>query len=172
MHRITASCVRAVRPRIGGVWARALVRNTSLGIPAHYRTSSTISVASGAFVAVTFGTVVAAATADSTVDEAAAPTASAGADTHGGGSRRLPPTDVDAEESCNNRRLITAIELAAHCTRESCWVAIAGEVYDVTSFLASHPGGAGAVLGAAGTDASAQFTAFHRKSVLTDVAAQ
>jgi alkylation response protein AidB-like acyl-CoA dehydrogenase len=42
-----------------------------------------------------------------------------------------------------------------------------GNVYDVTKFLATHPGGKKPVLKQAGTDASKQFDAFHNQSVLS-----
>jgi hypothetical protein len=41
-------------------------------------------------------------------------------------------------------------------TRESCWVIIKGEVYDVTNFLDHHPGGAAIILKYAGKDATYQ----------------
>lgn len=68
--------------------------------------------------------------------------------------------------------VFTPAVLAEHCTAESCWLAIEGGVYDVTGYLGSHPGGAGVILAAAGTDATAQFSAFHRRAVLSEVAAQ
>lgn len=42
--------------------------------------------------------------------------------------------------------MLTADEVAQHSTRESCWVIIEGEVYDVTGFLNDHPGGASIIL--------------------------
>ena len=66
-------------------------------------------------------------------------------------------------------RPISLEELAAHNTEESCWLAIKGNVYDITTFLPSHPGGKGAVLSAAGTDGTTQFVAFHSKHVLPNV---
>jgi hypothetical protein len=41
-------------------------------------------------------------------------------------------------------------ELAAHASSASCFLAVDGSVYDVTSFLGSHPGGSGIVLANAG----------------------
>ena len=38
-------------------------------------------------------------------------------------------------------RKISDAELRAHSTPSDAWVAIAGDVYDVTRFLALHPGG-------------------------------
>ncbi|RME57954.1 cytochrome b5 domain-containing protein, partial [Candidatus Parcubacteria bacterium] len=41
-----------------------------------------------------------------------------------------------------------------------CWIVVDGGVYEVTGYLASHPGGAGIILSYCGKDASA---AFHSK---------
>jgi hypothetical protein len=51
------------------------------------------------------------------------------------------------------------VEVAAHCTPEDCWVVVDGRVYDVTSFLRQHLGGAAALSrpGRAGTDVSEHF---------------
>ena len=38
-------------------------------------------------------------------------------------------------------KTITKEELAKHNTADSCWLAIDGNVYDVTDFAMSHPGG-------------------------------
>ena len=45
---------------------------------------------------------------------------------------------------------------ANNSSRESCWVIIKGEVYDVTNFLDDHPGGAAIILKYGGTDATYQ----------------
>lgn len=45
-------------------------------------------------------------------------------------------------------------EVQKHNTRESCWVIIDGQVYDATSVLAWHPGGAAVILKNAGKDAT------------------
>ena len=43
----------------------------------------------------------------------------------------------------------------------SCWLAIEGKVYDVTRFLASHPGGEKTVLRMGGLDATDVFLGYH-----------
>lgn len=50
----------------------------------------------------------------------------------------------------------TLDEIAEHSTKESCWIAIEGKVYDVTSFIPTHPGGE-AILQGCGKDATAMF---------------
>jgi uncharacterized protein with FMN-binding domain len=57
-------------------------------------------------------------------------------------------------------RPIGAAELATHNQRDSCWKAIDGKVYDVTPYLAEHPGDEALMLDWCGKDASA---AWHNK---------
>lgn len=37
-------------------------------------------------------------------------------------------------------------EIASHCTEESLWVTVNGQVYDITPFLQDHPGGADVIV--------------------------
>jgi cytochrome b involved in lipid metabolism len=46
-------------------------------------------------------------------------------------------------------------------TRAKCWSAIDGNVYDLTSWISSHPGGAGAITFLCGIDGSNAFKAQH-----------
>jgi L-lactate dehydrogenase (cytochrome) len=57
--------------------------------------------------------------------------------------------------------MFTFSELAQHSSRESCWVAIHGQVYDVTDFLNSHPGGVNSILRWAGKDATEEYEPLH-----------
>jgi cytochrome b involved in lipid metabolism len=54
-------------------------------------------------------------------------------------------------------RHISLHELAQHSTRNDCWVAIRGQVFDVTNFVPEHPAGAGPILQRAGKDATSDF---------------
>lgn len=56
---------------------------------------------------------------------------------------------------------IALTEVEAHHTRETCWVAISGSVYDLTSWIPKHPGGEQAILQLCGTNGTAKFTAQH-----------
>ncbi|KAG7101065.1 Cytochrome b5 like protein [Verticillium longisporum] len=51
----------------------------------------------------------------------------------------------------------TAKEVAAHNTRDDCWMIIQGQVYDVTKYIHDHPGGADVLIDAAGQDATVEF---------------
>ena len=46
----------------------------------------------------------------------------------------------------------TAEDVSKHNTEDDCWVTDNGKVYDVTSFLSKHPGGADFILSNAGRD--------------------
>lgn len=56
---------------------------------------------------------------------------------------------------------ITEAELLKHQGPHDCWVAIGGNVYDVTNFLQHHPGGPKYILDCAGIDATRAFEKHH-----------
>lgn len=60
-------------------------------------------------------------------------------------------TEVEMEET-----IITAVDVAQHAVEEDCWLIIEGKVYDVTEFIAQHPGGQVIVEGC-GQDATDLF---------------
>lgn len=49
---------------------------------------------------------------------------------------------------------LSKTELAKHNSVTSCWLLISGKIYDVTSYLNSHPGGEAEILKTCGTDAT------------------
>jgi cytochrome b involved in lipid metabolism len=51
----------------------------------------------------------------------------------------------------------TMEEIGKHCTRESAWIAIHADIYDVSKFLDEHPGGEEVLLEQAGKDGSEAF---------------
>lgn len=55
----------------------------------------------------------------------------------------------------------TMANVAHHNSGSSCWTAINGGVYDVTSWINQHPGGPGAILSLCGTDGSTAFNGQH-----------
>ncbi|KAK1985299.1 cytochrome b5-like Heme/Steroid binding domain-containing protein [Colletotrichum cereale] len=65
-----------------------------------------------------------------------------------------PPTRPESS-------VISPADLAAHNSITSCWTAIGGTVYDMTPFLATHPGGPKTIIESAGTVADARFNETH-----------
>jgi isopentenyl diphosphate isomerase/L-lactate dehydrogenase-like FMN-dependent dehydrogenase/predicted heme/steroid binding protein len=55
-----------------------------------------------------------------------------------------------------------------HRVEGDCWIAIHGNVYNVTTFLSSHPGGKAIILRHAGTDATEAFADVHPKELLQE----
>ncbi len=45
-------------------------------------------------------------------------------------------------------KLISSQEVAAHQSRDDCWIVLDGTVYDVTPYMKDHPGGEAALLAA------------------------
>lgn len=56
---------------------------------------------------------------------------------------------------------LTMKDVSENNTAKSCWSAIDGNVYDLTRWIGSHPGGAAAITFLCGTDGSKAFAAQH-----------
>ena len=56
----------------------------------------------------------------------------------------------------------TMEKVKSNSSASSCWSVIRGNVYDLTNWINSHPGGSGAIRGLCGTDGSAEFAAKHQ----------
>ena len=56
---------------------------------------------------------------------------------------------------------ITREELAKHNTKDDCWCAFKGYVYNMTPYLAIHPGGVKTIMACAGGDMTEAFNARH-----------
>ncbi|KAI6380791.1 hypothetical protein MCOR25_001464 [Pyricularia grisea] len=65
-------------------------------------------------------------------------------------------------------KVFDAEEVAKHNTPESCWVILYGEVYDVTHFVPSHPGGSRIILQLAGRDATEEYDPVHPPGTLEE----
>lgn len=77
----------------------------------------------------------------------------------------MPPKDStmavsDARSAVVNETL-TWSEIRKHNTETSCWVVLYDIVYDLTSWLETHPGGSSIILQYGGADATDCFNAFH-----------
>ncbi len=55
----------------------------------------------------------------------------------------------------------TMAEVATHNSRSSCWTAVNSGVYDLTAWIAKHPGGPAAITKICGVDGSKQFNEQH-----------
>ncbi|KAJ9409617.1 hypothetical protein DTO045G8_2543 [Paecilomyces variotii] len=65
-------------------------------------------------------------------------------------------------------KVFDAAEVAKHNTPDSCWVVLYGKVYDVTDFLAEHPGGSKIILKLAGKDATEEYDPIHPPGTLEE----
>jgi cytochrome b involved in lipid metabolism len=56
---------------------------------------------------------------------------------------------------------VSKAEVAKNNSRSSCWVIIDGSVYDLTKWIAQHPGGASNILNLCGSDGTSAFEGMH-----------
>ncbi|SJX65350.1 probable CYB2-L-lactate dehydrogenase (cytochrome b2) [Sporisorium reilianum f. sp. reilianum] len=59
-------------------------------------------------------------------------------------------------------------EVQKHNSKDSCWIIVHGNAYDVTEFLPEHPGGAGIILKYAGKDATEEYDPIHPPGTLEE----
>ena len=55
----------------------------------------------------------------------------------------------------------TMEKVKANASAASCWAVISGNVYDLTKWIGSHPGGSGSITSLCGTDGTAAFLGMH-----------
>ena len=80
--------------------------------------------------------------------------------------RQLPavsekPRSQPTRRSVKKLLEYTIEEVEAANRRQKAWVAIRGNVYDLTSFVDKHPGGADFLLASVGRDATAMYESIH-----------
>lgn len=63
-------------------------------------------------------------------------------------------------------KLFTWEQLAEHNTEKDVYIAVRGKVYDVTSYVANHPGGSSQLLLGAGRDATHVFESYHKPETI------
>jgi cytochrome b involved in lipid metabolism len=73
-------------------------------------------------------------------------------------SKTVPPAPTT---STAPKTSFTLSEVAKHSTQTDCWTTINGSIYDVTSWINQHPGGAGAIISLCGIDGSSAFNGQH-----------
>lgn len=60
-----------------------------------------------------------------------------------------------------NAKSYTLADISTHTDKESCWTAIEGKVYDLTSYVSNHPGGERAIMKICGKDGTSLFENKH-----------
>lgn len=65
------------------------------------------------------------------------------------------------EETVVDTTIFSAEDVAQHATAENCWTIVDGNVYDVTPFVARHPGGLAAISQICGVDGTERFSGKH-----------
>lgn len=68
------------------------------------------------------------------------------------------PTTTPTKTNPNEYTLAT---VAQHSSASSCWTAVNGSVYNVTSWISAHPGGSSTIKSMCGIDASSAFDNQH-----------
>jgi len=78
-----------------------------------------------------------------------------------------PPTYIPSsiKDKVNQRNIFTEEEVSQHRSRDSLWMIIKGNVYDITTYVPSHPGGERALLKFAGRDGT-ENVQFHSSKML------
>lgn len=73
-------------------------------------------------------------------------------------------TPTGTTPAADTSKTYTMTDVQAHNTQSNCWSAIGGDVYDLTSWVSRHPGGAQAIIGLCGTDGTSAYTNQHSNS--------
>jgi cytochrome b involved in lipid metabolism len=71
------------------------------------------------------------------------------------------PLEQLAPNTSTTDKTYTMTDVTAHSSQTSCWTAINGNVYDVTSWIKKHPGGAGSIISLCGIDGSSAYNGQH-----------
>eukprot|EP00980_Cylindrotheca_fusiformis_P020112 scaffold7176_cov134-Cylindrotheca_fusiformis.AAC.9 len=71
------------------------------------------------------------------------------------------PTPDPTPQPTPGVQFISSAQLQSHDTASDCWVAIHGNVYDLTVYAGNHPGGARVITNLCGTDGTTMYAAFH-----------
>lgn len=78
--------------------------------------------------------------------------------TWGGDDGRIARSQAQAESGDED---YTLAQVEEHASAESCWAVVDGGVYDLTDWIAEHPGGPDRIEALCGTDATERFTGQH-----------
>ena len=75
-----------------------------------------------------------------------------------------PPADSSGKGPSTGKVNLVASEISKHSTAKDCWSIVNGNVYNLTTYVQSHPGGAGVIKNICGRDGSAAFKNQHGSS--------
>lgn len=75
-----------------------------------------------------------------------------------------PATSTAPAASSSTTKTFSVSEVSAHSTTTDCWLIINNNVYDVSKFLAEHPGGAATIIPYCGKEATKAFDTQDRGS--------
>jgi len=78
-------------------------------------------------------------------------------------TRKYIPSNI--KDKSNQLNIITKDEVSEHNTKESLWMIIKGNVYDITNYVSDHPGGVRALLNFGGKDGT-ENVEFHSPKML------
>ncbi|CAB4562720.1 unannotated protein [freshwater metagenome] len=81
----------------------------------------------------------------------------------GVGPAEAPPAEV-APEVTTDTSVLSVETVAVNDSEASCWTIVGGNVYDLTDWISSHPGGASRIVGLCGIDGTSQFEGQHAGS--------
>ena len=83
------------------------------------------------------------------------------ASSSGGGDGEDDAIESSGDAGASAATAYTLADVQVHATPQSCWTVIDGTVYDVTSWIGEHPGGARDIEQLCGTDGTAAFADEH-----------
>ncbi|OBT61227.1 hypothetical protein VE03_08701 [Pseudogymnoascus sp. 23342-1-I1] len=63
-------------------------------------------------------------------------------------------------------KVFSQSDVAAHSKSDDIWIIINNDVFDVTKFQDTHPGGKKVMQGVGGKDATKKFQKYHRDAIL------
>ena len=77
-------------------------------------------------------------------------------------SKPAPQASSSPTPEVTTQSAYTMAKVKENNSAANCWTVVSGNVYDLTQWIKSHPGGSSAILSLCGTDGTASFRAQHR----------
>ncbi len=82
-------------------------------------------------------------------------------DTYSAESEAMEPVANESAEMNSGEKTFTMADISTHNSDSSCYTAIRGEVFDLTSWIGQHPGGDDAIRSICGKDGTSAFVGKH-----------